>query len=415
MKLYNFKIKIEVILLFFLISSFFVGFYFDENSSGGAFIDYKNQSIIINAFSVNFTETILNYDKYLTRHSPVLIIFLSFLKNLGFNDVLIRFSHSLLCLFLPYLFFICLRLQFPNTNNKIIISLTGLIFLSPYFRSLAIWPDSRILGLTLFMLSVYYFLLFQKEKDFKFAIFNTASLALSSYVSPNFAVFAIFFFFYFYSYFGVSKNILILIIFNIFLSIPAFYYLFILDVNFLTVKAFKFSDAGIGQFNLGNKILLICSIIFFHLFPFFLSKVDSINLSKNLIIKFAVTVVIFFICLYVFNYSNHLGGGGIFFKISNYLFNNNLLFYIISFFSLFLIVSRIFYNFNDLLIFIILVSSNIQYSIYHKYYDLLLLFVFLFLMKGNIKLDNLQNNRIIFIYLYFLMFLLINFFKSKFI
>ena len=414
MRFYNLKINIQLILLFSLITSFFVGFFLDENSSGGAISDYKNQLIIIEAFSKNFTGTILDYDKYLTRHSPVLIIFLSFLKNLGLNDELIRLSHSVICLFLPYLFFICLRLHFPSISNKILLSLTGLIFLSPYYRSLAIWPDSRILGLTFFMLSVYFFLLFQKKnKNFKYAVFNTISLALSSYISPNFAVFVVFFFLYFCLFFGLSKKILILVILNLFLSIPAFYYLFILDVNFLTVEALKYNEAGLGQFNLGNKILIISSIIFFHLLPFYLSKIDNINFYGNIISKFITTVLIFAVCFYVFNYSSHLGGGGIFFKMSNFIFKNNLLFYVFSFTSLFFIISRVFDNYNDLLILIILIASNIQYSIYHKYYDLLLLFLFLFLMKGNIKLNNLKNNQIIFIYLYFLIFLIINFFKDK--
>ena len=411
MELNRLKLRTEIIVLFLLISSVYLGFYFNEDSSGGAIRDYNNQQKIVEAFSINFNDTILNYDKYLTRHSPILIIFLSFLKNLGFNDEIIRLFHITFCLFLPLLFFKCLKLKFPNTSNKIIYFLVGLIFISPYFRSLAIWPDSRILGLTLFLLSVYFFLIFQNKKELKFAVYNTISLVLSSYVSPNFSVFVLFFLLFFFKAYGLNKNIFIIIIINILLSLPALYYLFILEVNFLTVEALKYTDEGIGRLNFANKILIISSIIFFYLFPFFITKMDNIYFSRKILWKIFFSTLIFVICLYNFNYSNNLGGGGIFFKISYFIFNNNLLFYIISFISLYCIISRIFNNYNDLLIWMILIASNIQYSIYHKYYDLLIVFLFLFLLKGDIKLTHLDTKKITFIYFYFTSFLLLSFLK----
>ena len=54
-----------------LITSFFLG----ENSTGGALLDYINQKKISQTFSQNFFYTLLNYDEFTTRHSPVLIIF----------------------------------------------------------------------------------------------------------------------------------------------------------------------------------------------------------------------------------------------------------------------------------------------------------------------------------------------------
>lgn len=412
MKLNKLKLKTEVIAIFLLISSVYLGFYFNEDSSGGAINDYNNQLIIVEAFSNNFNETILNYDKYLTRHSPVLIIFLSFLKNLGFNDEGTRLLHITFCLFLPFLFFKCLKLKFPIVNNKITYFLVGLIFISPYFRSLSIWPDSRILGLTLFVLSIYFFLIFQNKKELKYAIYNTISLALSAYVSPNFSIFVLFFLLFFFRVYSLNKNILIIIITNILLSLPALYYLFVLEVNFLTVEALKYTDEDIGKFNFANKILIISSLIFFYLFPFYITKIDKIYFSEKILSKVCLSTFIFIICLYNFNYSYNLGGGGIFFKISYFIFSNNLLFYIISFISLYCIVSRAFNNYNDSLIWIILVASNIQYSIYHKYYDLLIIFLFLFLLKGNIKFTHMNTKKITFIYFYFMSFLVLSFFKK---
>ena len=71
----------EIVILYFLYFSLLVGFYFDENSTGGAILDYANQKRASTLFATDFFENFINYYTLATRHSPVLIIFLSFLKN----------------------------------------------------------------------------------------------------------------------------------------------------------------------------------------------------------------------------------------------------------------------------------------------------------------------------------------------
>ena len=66
--------------LVFLVCGYFtllISFIYGENSTGGAIIDYFNQKNVSIDFSNSFISTLLNYDTYLTRHSPVLIIILS--------------------------------------------------------------------------------------------------------------------------------------------------------------------------------------------------------------------------------------------------------------------------------------------------------------------------------------------------
>jgi len=165
----------------------------------------------------------------------------------------------------------CLDVKFNDIDKKILLFLSSLIFMSPTFRSLAIWPDSRLLGLILFVLSIYFFLKFENNKNFKFAIYNVITLALSAYLSPNFSVFSIFFFTKFFLNYGIfSKKILSLVIINLFLAFPAFYYLFILDINFLlnTAATGIQENEKIYFNNLFNDILITFSIIFFSLIPF---------------------------------------------------------------------------------------------------------------------------------------------------
>ena len=316
-----YKKEIVFFLIFYitLIISFILG----ENSTGGAIIDYINQKKASEAFALDFSKTLYEYNNYGTRHSPILIIFLSLFEKIELPDTFIRLIHLHLCLLLPLIFYMCLSVKFKNIERKILFFLSSLIFLSPTFRSLAIWPDSRLLGLILFTLSIYYFLRFEDSKNFRFAICNVFVLALSAYISPNFSVFSIFFLTIFISNYGLfSKKIFIIILLNLILAFPAFYYLLIIDVNFLL----KSAAIGIQENeriifnNIFNDVLITFSIILFYLIPFLFFKViriDNILILKNIFIS----ILIFSACVFNFDYNYFYSGGGIFFKMSNFFFS----------------------------------------------------------------------------------------------
>ena len=415
--------KKELIFFTALYFSLIIGFLLGENSSGGAFLDYLNQKKISQNFSNDFFETLLNYEKFPTRHSPILIIFLSVFEKLNLNDYFIRIIHLHLCLLLPLFFYLSLKLKFIDIDKRVLILITGIIFLSPTFRSLAIWPDSRVLGLSFFCISVYYYLNFINEKKFTHCLFNVFFYAFASYLSPNFSVFSLFFLYKYLSYFNFSSyKFVILTLLNFLLALPAFYYVFILDINFILKPAAvgvdidiigKDEKKNIFFSNLANHLLIIPSIVFFYIFPLILLKIISL---KNIldIKKIIITSLILFISIIYFNYEFSFTGGGIFFKLSNYLFENNILFYIFSFIGILVLINVINLNFENFLLILILFLSNPQITIYHKYYDPLILLMFLLLFKIEIKLKNIKNlKQISFIYMYFAFFLLLNFLKSN--
>ena len=409
----NFKLNKEILFLFSLYLSLLIGFYFGENSSGGAILDYNNQKLISTKFLLNFKETFYNFDNFSTRHSPVLIIFLSFLENIFSSDMLIRIIYLHICLILPFLFFKVLCLKFNSVDKKILILLSGLIFLSPTFRSLSIWPDSRIIGLTIFLLSIYYFIKFEIELSFKYAILNILTCAFSAYLSPNFSVFSLFFLFKFINVYGlISPRIFLICLLNLILAIPAIYYIFILDINFLNKTAAISIDSSERIFfnNIFNDILITSSIIFFYLIPFLIIKL--INIKKVFEIKNIIfSLLIFSISVFFFNYQYEYSGGGIFFKISNQFFNNNLFFYFISLLSILIILPFLRSNKENLFLFLLILINNPQYTIYHKYFDPFLLITFFSLFNFKISLQGRKNQSLIFVYIYFLIFLIISNFK----
>ena len=409
----KFNSLILVLIFILLYLSLIVGFYFNEDSTGGAFLDYRGQKGVSEAFAINFNNTFLNYDNFATRHSPVLIVFLSFFEKINLSDNLIRIIHLHILLVLPFIFYLILIEKFKYIEKKYLLLIVGLVFLSPTFRSLSIWPDSRLLGLSIFSLSILFYLFFLRSNQFKYCFFNIIFCAFSAYISPNFSVFSIYFFYFFckkYGYF--SRELIYIILTNILLSLPALYYLFVLDVNFLTKTAAITEKKNFIFFNnIANQILIIPSIIFFYFLPFVLTNILNLNF-KNITSKIIISLLIFIICLIYFDYKFSYTGGGIFFKTSYYLFENNYLFYLMSYISLlflFLILSN---KFENYLIFLLILLSNPQISIYHKYYDPFLIIILFSLVNIDIDMKKIMKFKTnVFIYLYFTMFLIIGFFK----
>ncbi len=328
-----------------------------------------------------------------------------------------RFLNLNLSFLSVLIFYKCLFLIFNKQKSLLISLISTILVFSPSFRSLAIWPNSINLGLLLFLISIYFFLNFQIKNDEKFknAILNTLFLALSSYVSPNFSVFVIFFF---YNYFLIFKNheIIKIILINILLSFPAIYYVFIDNNYFMFNHVVSANVDNTLSFSLLiNKIVIISTIVFFHLIPFILVEKEYLKKIKdNILIKIILISLTVIIISFSFNYNYEIGGGGIFFKISNFLFGNNYLFY----FSILIIILFLYEVINNkiqnILLFICLFLSNPQYSIYHKYFDPLVLIIWLLLFskKQNYQKNYFKNKNIILLYLFYLVFIFLNYLKS---
>ena len=105
----------NVLFSLLLYLSLIIGFIIDENLNHGSYQDWARANIlVIGEFSSNFVETFLNYEKLEMRHSPIYLIFLSSLLNLGLDFDQIRFLHMHLSIPLIIIFYKCLKLKFDN-------------------------------------------------------------------------------------------------------------------------------------------------------------------------------------------------------------------------------------------------------------------------------------------------------------
>ena len=90
-------------------------------------LNEKIHKIWLDKFQNDFSNSFLNYDNFNDRHSPLLIMIISFLNIKGIHIDLIRFIHLNLLPLLVIVSYKCLTLKF-NKNNKNIIFLICCVF-----------------------------------------------------------------------------------------------------------------------------------------------------------------------------------------------------------------------------------------------------------------------------------------------
>tara|TARA_B100000787_G_scaffold137140_1_gene105998 strand:- start:637 stop:1920 length:1284 start_codon:yes stop_codon:yes gene_type:complete len=420
--------KKEFFLLIILYFSLYLGFFFENKDAIdnlenhffgnllqniGPYSDFVMRESIIENFSNNFLHTLLHYDEANDRHSPLILMYFSIYRKLGLDIDTIRLLHINIVPLCAYAFFKCLKIKFPKIKGSLLFILSLSIFLSPTMRSLSIWPDSRIYGLFFFIISIYFFIKFDNQKKLIDALFNTFFLCLAAYISPNFGLFFIFYFYIFFNYYKFSVNSLLILIANIVCALPAYYYLFELKVFFLSKAAIGEIDL-LTRINLSNKILIISSIILFYFIPFFSNKGFVFSFYKNNISNknILISAVLTFFLIFFFSYQTSFTGGGIFFQLSNLVFNNNILFFLICFLSILLFVSLWnINNYNKFILFCLIISTP-QLTIYHKYFDPLLIILFFLLFEFNYDFKKIINLGFLkFLYFFYLGFLLLNYLK----
>ncbi len=420
----NIKNNYNIIIYLILYFSLLLGFFINEDFTIGYKIDHLIHLKIIERFNQDFFGSLLNFDKqnleFTSAHSPFFYIVYLLLKKISFNsDIILRILNFHISLFIPYLFYLILKIKNLNNRSLLINLLPGIFFLSPYFRSGSLWVGSENISLVFLFASFYYYLLykFKEEKKFSLVIINILFLSIAAYLRPIYSLFSLFFFISLLKDLNDTKKILFYILINIFLAFPAFYYLFILKVNFIAMHISE--PITISRFV--NQFSMVISILFFYSTIFII-----FNFKKLIKLIFNIpNLVLFFIYVFILiNYFNYVipYGGGIFYRISSLISVNNYFFYIISglgfiFFKIILFDNfKIKTNINDIILFLTLLFLEIDRTIYHETYDILIYPIFLIFFKNyyySSFLDKFNKDKLIFLYSFSFLFLLMNFIKSN--
>ena len=400
----NFKI------FFLLYVSLLIGLFFNEDFTLGYKIDHFIHLEVINRFDNNFLYSLINFNlDNTTAHSPFFYIIFLFIKKISFNnDLIFRLINLHISLLLPYIFYLIIKIKDNIGNNKIKFLLPGLFFISPYFRSGSIWIGSENISLIFLFASFYYYLLFvhRKNKNFYLIILNIICLSIASYFRPIYCIFSIYFFLILFKELLNINKLFQYILINLILALPAFYYVFILGIDFISMHVAGGGDIKYDISLFVNQFSIIISILFYYSVPFLIFNYNEI--IKNILkIKNLLLFVLYSLFLIIFfNYSTSYGGG-IFYNISQFLFSNNYLFIFFSSIGLVYFKITLFdkfkNNFYDIILFFTLIFLEVDTIVFHENYDLLIYLIFytMFTNKHFFKfISNLNSKKITFLYLF---------------
>ncbi len=379
----------------FCIFTLFISYLLGENSSGGS----KNDSIItlqyVEDFKYGFSNGLNYFISTNQTHSPI-FYFLKAKFLLISNEEIFSLTYLLLSSLIPLFFYKTLKKKFINSENKnILFAISLLIFLSPYFRSSAVWATNDNLALLFFTISLYFFISsFSKLKKKSYYYFiSILFLIIASYIRQNYSLL---FIFYIIKSFEIleRKTIIYIILISLLLSFPALLYvkkIYELGFNLSIIKP-----------DYLNNFIIYLSIISFYLFPFFWSEKNK-NKYKNLILN-RKKILLFFslIVISIFFYSDIERsdlGGGVILKLSK-IIEFNFLFLISAILGV-LLINYYYENLSGLLTIILLFLSFPFSPLYHKYFDPTLILFFLILSGSKILQDNFEKNRFNIKVLYF--------------
>ena len=377
----NYKIVISI-LIFLSFSSFFLGFYFDENSAGagGLYGDFSLNWSNLQIFLNNDLITAINYtdgsdpDNFYQSSRPPLVYILHKLFNpfLG-TEISFRRSVFIISLLGPVLFYFCLKQKFKKEDNLLLLLIASLILLSPYYRTSSYWAldeNYSFISLLITFLLLNNFLE-PKEEQGEYKIYFQLLLltffsSLCIYFDPKLLIIPIICFFKIIT----SKKILRLKIFSILFylifSLPYIYLIILWDS--LIVPTFA-EGRGIGSGLFLGNIGYLSTMIAFYLFPLLLFKEKKlIDLIKNFFSykRSYLFISLFFIYLfYLLNFYDFEGqamiGKGFVHKFSLILFQDYFLQKIFIYFSFFI----------SWIIILIFIDKNIQDSLILLYFFLI--------------------------------------------
>lgn len=399
---YN-KFNFCIIISFLSYYSLVIGFFFNENSSGGSRLDFFSTWPLIREISKDFILGIKFIIGSSLIHFPMHYILSALFFKLLNNVEFLRFIFLNISVLIPLYFYKCLKVKFKNTNAIIILS--SLIFISPYFRSSAIWITTDNTAILFFIISIFFFLKIIKEYNDKIInyILFILFITLSALTRQYYIVFLFYFLFTLYKkdkmQNQLKKKIICLILF-----ISPFAYLLLSKI--LTNNVMQ---AALTK-NFFNNIYINLSIIFFYLSPFIVLFKKNLKDFYNFFINKKYTYSFLFLVLglffYKFNYQYNIGGGGGFYFQLSDLFKTKVIFFITSFLGLSIMYYLTSNNINNSILILILFIIFNYNIVYQKYFDPLLIIIYFTLFEHKSVKHILKKNwtNILPVYFYFFLF-----------
>ena len=383
-----------IYLLSFL--TLIIGFYWGEDGTGkGLTQDFYS--------TWKFVED-LKYDFFadpseITLHFPLHYFLLSKLNYLISDLDYLRFFYMIISSITPFLLYIALKIKFKNVDKNILLVLSSIVFFIPAFRYSAIWANDHITSGIFFLASLIFYLKWEEDKTNKYfnvnIFFQILFMALASYSRQYYAMFFVFLLIKYFNNLNF-KNFLICLIISMLLSLPGIFYLLKFPVLFTRLEISS---------NFSNSILANTSMLFIYIFPILLINIinKKVFLKNNyrflVFISFLSIILTAFLSQQFDDFSQY--GYGVFYKLSNVLLSNNIIFFVTSGISLFFIfyISR--ENIYNFLLSILLIFGFSGSILFQKYFEPLFFIMFFLIFKSSLITifeKNIKNSYILLIY-----------------
>ena len=276
----------------------------------------------------------------------------------------------IISLFLPVLFYKCLIIKYENINKDKLLALASIVYILPGFQYSAIWGNPHITALFFLLFSIYFILKLKKSnfKNKNYIYYSLFFLTLSAYIKQ----FYVFLFPFFLLMFLKKKKIapIKIIIFLLALGFPGLIFL-------IENPVLLFGLSGLNITNFPSSILVCSTIIFIYLIPFIFQYFYNNPIIYRMLfseilkrkITILITVLIIFILNIYFYYEGNIGGGLIY-KFSNIILNNNYIFLISAFFGIY---SLFYYSGDNIdnyfLSLLLLITFSNGFFIFQKYFE----------------------------------------------
>ncbi len=425
--------KLTTLLLSLLIViSYFLGFVFSENSTGSG--DYDGDlGWILENFEIFKNENLLQAiksDNFFGNRTALLYI-LNIYLNPFLNDIdEYRFSITIFSLLAPYFLYLCIKEKYKNINYEIILLLSCIILLSPFYRTNSFWGMEIQYGIITTLLSILFLLKINNTENtsYKNIFLSIFFSSVTVYFDVKLIIIPLFIYLTILFSSLDSRIKLFSSISYMLLAIPFFLLIFhwkgLVPIATQQANPLQASHLMNSKFHMVN-ILYATNMIGFYLFPFLILRKNFIKSIKikinvlNLILLFLFIVyLIYFLISNLYDYVDLLpkeSGGykdhfglGYSDKLSSILFDNrslsilfNSIIFLASVIIIIIFINSNYINFFLILFFLIL--SVALFPLVQEYFDPYIYIISLLLAKNEYDFTYLKSN---FIFVFFSFFLI---------
>ena len=375
---------INYILLGIIITSYFFGFYLNEDSAGGGEIDFiASEWNNIKLFKQNTIIEALSSLEFRSSRTPLFPIIQKY--NFFANSIEgIRTTTFFTGIIIFLSFYLCLRIYFPKVNKSLLLLISSFILLSPYFRSSVFWANQEHLAILFFVLCLIFFNLGNKNSGLNNKkILSSLFAFLSFYSDQKFFFLPIIVYFYSLKEWNL-KLFLNFSLINFLFFLPTLF-LFLLWGGIVPVESqwrISFTPSNL------NILISSLGIYFIPIFLFYLSnrEINILKFKKN---DMLILIPLALLLAFLLPSEPAKEGSGIVFRflslinINNIFFNwttIKIIYYFINIFFVYLLIIILEKSFKNLILILSLCLIYFMTSFTYQSYVDPLTFLLIYLL-----------------------------------